>query len=475
MRTTSVLARCAAVALGLVLAWPESLEAHARLKSSAPANGARLSAVPRELRFDFTESPALGFTSVLLRDSAGAVVRLGKIRYATDSRRAIVIPVSGLSHAGPYTVEWQVAGDDGHPIRGSFSFVVAPGATGLGAAPVNTAADDSAMAAMHHDPATMPSGYGFDVESPIYVAIRWIQFVALLILVGALAFAQIVLPLMSRRSPMYAELIGHAKRRAARVGAAAAVLLLFAAASRLFAQAVAMHGSPSAWDFAELRPMLFDTAWGYAWIAQFVLGVAVLVALRSVAGGSGARRAAWAVAAIAVVALVFTPAFAGHAAATPEKAGLAILADGLHIAGAGGWLGSLLLVIAVGIPAALSLGDDSRGAAVADLFNAFSPTGLVFAGLVGLTGLFAGWIHLGSVSALWQSSYGKTLLIKLAILSVVALTGAYNWLRVKPTLDQAEGAIRIRRSATVEVIVGALVLLVTAVLVAMPTAKDMKM
>jgi putative copper export protein len=67
---------------------------------------------------------------------------------------------------------------------------------------------------------------------------------------------------------------------------------------------------------------------------------------------------------------------------------------------------------------------------------------------------------------------GKTLLIKLAVLSVVAVTGAYNWLRVKPTLGQSEGAPRIRRCALVELSVGILVLAVTAVLVATPTAMD---
>jgi putative copper export protein len=89
--------------------------------------------------------------------------------------------------------------------------------------------------------------------------------------------------------------------------------------------------------------------------------------------------------------------------------------------------------------------------------------------------LFAAWIHLGSVPAIWQTRYGQLLIIKLTILSVVAVTGAYNWLRVKPTLGHVEGGVRIRRSATVEVVIGVLVLLVTAILVATPTAMDMQM
>ena len=149
-----------------------------------------------------------------------------------------------------------------------------------------------------------------------------------------------------------------------------------------------------------------------------------------------------------------------------------MLADELHVIGVGGWLGSLLLVLVVGLPAAMRLAEDDRGPAVADLINAFSPTALVFAGILGTTGVFAAWLHLGAVSALWQTDYGRTLLIKLVILSLVAGTGAYNWLRVKPTLGTASSATRIRRSARIELVVGAFVIIVTSVLVATPTAMD---
>ena len=51
---------CAAVVLGLLLAAPVNLEAHAHLKSSTPAKGADLSVTPRARRLDLTESRALG-------------------------------------------------------------------------------------------------------------------------------------------------------------------------------------------------------------------------------------------------------------------------------------------------------------------------------------------------------------------------------------------------------------------------------
>jgi copper transport protein len=151
---------------------------------------------------------------------------------------------------------------------------------------------------------------------------------------------------------------------------------------------------------------------------------------------------------------------------------LAVVSDGFHVLGVGGWLGSLLVTIGVGVPAALTLREGQRGEAVADLINAYSPTALAFAALVAATGVVAGWIHVGSVAALWQSTYGRTLLVKLAILFVVAGTGAYNWLRVRPALGDVEGARRVRRSGSVELAAGAVVLIITAILVATPTPMD---
>ena len=144
----------------------------------------------------------------------------------------------------------------------------------------------------------------------------------------------------------------------------------------------------------------------------------------------------------------------------------------MEVVGAGGWRGSVLVVVAVGIPVALTLDANDRGPAVAALINALSPLALGFAALVAASGVVSAWLHLEHVSALWQSDYGRVLLIKLGVLSLVVLTGAYNWLRVRPSLGDAQGATRIRRSAIVELLIGVVVLAVTAVLTATSTPAD---
>ena len=470
--------------LAIACAMPAVAHAHGRLKSSLPAAGEHLGTVPRLLRLDFSEVPELQFSTLRLVGPGGIAIPLSALRYAPDSHRAYLADVLGALPAGTYTILWQMAGDDGHPVRDQIQFVIAPGAMGVGVMPANATSVyampgssnrsvDSAMV-MHDDPVTIPEGNGFDAESLAYVIIRWLQFTGLLIVIGAVAFRQLVLALLRRKQDPDSHMIADAEHGAARLADYAVWLLVLTAVLRLVAQAYAMHGTTGTFAREPMVGMILQTVWGKGWLLQLV-GIAI--------AGYGLHRARtarnansfWVIATVGAVILAFTTGFAGHAASAPKLLPLAIIADGLHVLGAGGWLGSLLMLLCAGIPAALRLPHEERGLMVAELVNAYSPTALTAAALIGVTGTFAAWLHVGTVPALWQTTYGRTLLLKLAILSIVALTGAYNWLKVKPTLGNVVGAQRIKRSARVEVIVGLAVLAVTAVLVATATSMDMKM
>jgi putative copper export protein/methionine-rich copper-binding protein CopC len=443
----------------LLLSAPTTVFAHGGLKSSVPASGATLSAAPTELRLVFTEAVELAFTRVELRGPTGAV-QLTIPAFGAPDRQMIVCPIAVPLSSGQYTVTWQVAGADGHPVRGSFTFAIAAEAVGLGPSPVNA----------HHDPATFPDAGRFDAGSPLYVMIRWLQFIAILVLTGAAAFKLVVLALFAKNRQPDSPMLGTASSRAANVGFYAALALAVVVLLRLVAQSYAMHGTASGFAPAAMWPMIGKTNWGWGWLLQF-LATAV-----AIAGFSAARRGstrAWSIAAVGAVLGAFAPALSGHAASAPMLRPLAIFADGVHILGASGWLGSLLVLLVAGTPPAMRLDVEDRGPAVADLLSVYSPTALAFAGVTALAGVFLGWIHLGTIPALWQTEYGKTLLVKLAVLGIVTATGAYNFLYLGPRMGEIAGVKNIRRSATIELAIAAVVLLVTAVLVATPTARDL--
>lgn len=454
------------LAAATALIAPAPATAHTELRSSSPADSAHLSEVPREVRLRFSGPVELAFSALELIGPDGRLIALEEPVHPGDSAEVVVARLRTLAMPGTYTVRWRTAAADGHPLRGSFTFTVSPGAAGLpGGEPLGVGAQPPAE---HHPAAAMDRANRFDAASPLYVAVRWLTFVALLGLIGAVAFRVLVLGLLGRGGTTPA-FFASADTGAARLGLVATGILIGATLLRLYAQSVAVHGAGLALDPGRLGAMLTGTTWGLGWLLQ---ACAVVVALIGLLLHGRHPAPGWGLALFGATGLAFTPALSGHAASLADGTGVAILVDGLHVLGAGGWLGSLLATVAVGIPAALRL-KDRRGEAVAALINAFSPTALAFATVVLATGVVSAWLHLGSVSALWESGYGRTLLLKLAFFSVVFTTAAYNWLRVKPRLGHLKAANHLRGSAAVELTAGLVVLLVTAVLVGTPPPRDL--
>jgi putative copper export protein len=210
-----------------------------------------------------------------------------------------------------------------------------------------------------------------------------------------------------------------------------------------------------------MTDMAMHTRWGFA--LRLELGAAV-VALVSFALATRRLRGAWPVTSISAIVLAATPALAGHAAASPRFTSLLIGSDFLHVLGGASWLGNLLSIMLIGVPIAITLEGQERWDAVASLVNAFSPVALASAAIVGASGLVASWVHLEHFAALWQSSYGQVLLLKLVLIAITLTVGAYNFRRVQPQLVGQEGAARLQRSAAIELSVGLLILIVTGFL-----------
>ncbi|MDQ3996198.1 MAG: copper resistance protein CopC/CopD [Gemmatimonadota bacterium] len=424
-----------------------SAYAHTRLSRSSPAAGDTLREAPATIRLWFSGRAELSFTRVRLLRADGSEVRLGAVARLDSSTSAFTIPTSGTLPAGTYTVVWQTAAADGHPVRGRYSFTIAGGPT--------LALVDTARTTAADRVATMPDEDGDELGD--YQVARWAGFIALLAVLGTVVFRFTVLGALERRQEPTADLA----ERARQIGLGAVVLMLATGVYRLATELRAVGHAHSFFDVTALGALLVETTWGRGWLVGAVGAVVLLVGLL-VARRSGAG---WYVAAAGALAVAVSPALTGHAAADAERPGLAITVDALHVLGAGAWLGTLLLVTMAGIPAALRRVPGERGPAVASILRAFHPLALWCVPVVVASGLVSAWLRLGSFAALTSSRYGAYLLIKVLIFLCVALTGAYNWRRVLPTLGTDAGARQIRRTASLELAIGAVVLAVTAALV----------
>ena len=96
-------------------------EAHAQLVSSNPAPDATVAA-PQLIMLQFNEPLEARISHFELKNAHGDILSVSASE-APDDKSIVGTPESSLS-PGLYNVDWSVAGDDGHPMSGHFSFTV---------------------------------------------------------------------------------------------------------------------------------------------------------------------------------------------------------------------------------------------------------------------------------------------------------------------------------------------------------------
>jgi putative copper export protein/methionine-rich copper-binding protein CopC len=468
LRTSCALALCLASAA-------TALHAHVNLVASTPARGATIDAPPAELRLRFSGRIEPRYTSLSLAAPDGAVVPLGTITFVEGSDREFTAAMPPIVVPGTYTVRWRTAGADGHVLEGSYTFDLA-GDTAAWRARLDTApgAPPPVLLDVQHEYGEAQAASGLGVSA---VLARWLHFVSLVLIIGALTFRLALLPRLRSSRAVDDSLHAGLVRTTWRVLAFAALVLAAAAVLRLWTQSSALHGADRAWDGALLSLMITDTSWGRGWLLQAFL-FAVLGAAIAYARPPRDRIALF-LAVPSAAGLAAIPALTGHAAGE-RGAGLIVLNDALHVIAAGAWLGTLALLMLAALPLILRRSTAAQNVtnatnatnenatlatnAVTAAIERFSRLALMAAALLVLTGVINSLLHLRAVADLTGTPYGRVLLVKLGLFLLVVAAGFVNWRIVRPALARTDGTRRLRLSAGVELALALLVLLATAVL-----------
>jgi putative copper resistance protein D len=220
--------------------------------------------------------------------------------------------------------------------------------------------------------------------------------------------------------------------------------------------------------------VLIDTRYGTVWLAR--TGLLLLLAVWLLLADSRAELG-WLALRLQALGLssasLALGAMGAHAAAA-EGSGLAMSFDAVHLLATGLWGGGL-------VPLALCLRWTRRlpsSSAAATATERFSRLGLVAVTALGVTGSFAAWQQVGGVPALVGTTYGRWLLLKLALFAALLPPAAQNllvWRRrlaaPGPATEQAVG--RIQRNVVAEaVMVGAILVVVGVIVLTTPARHD---
>lgn len=401
-RILALLASVAICFLGTVITAP-GVEAHAEFVSSVPAAGAHLTAMPKSVTITFSEGLAIKDCEV---EVDGRAV---PIHQPTGEPDVLVADLSALKHRdGRLTLDWRsVSSDDGHVKTGTLGFVIGSASAAPAAASTTASA---ATAVPGPDPAV----------NNALIAAQGLGFLGTALYVGGLAFLALIWPQ------------GAAVRR---------IRMLFCIAWLLgLAMSVAQTALQAA--YTALLPLdgvlngsallsLFGTQIGSELIARTLLWVLGGVVLATVLGQQdrAARSPGWRIGLAAVgFGLLRTTSMPGHDDAAHPLLGA--IADTAHLAGVSLWIGGLFTLLLGVLPR-------RRPQEMAETVARYSKLALTSMLLIIGAGIVLAWQLVGSLHGLLHTSYGHTLLLKVAVVGCVLLIAQHSKGWVQHRLDVA--------------------------------------
>jgi copper transport protein len=406
-----ILLRSAALVLGaaaamLLLAQPAS--AHADLVRSDPPDGGVLAHAPSAARLWFSEAISPEFSSARVVDRTGAAITGSRARAGGGDPRLLTVELPHLG-TGTYGLVWRVlAEDDGHATSGVVVFTV--GAAAAGTIPAAASAGPAGTAA-----------------TPVGVLLRWLGLCALAGLVGCLAVAGPVLGRARATSAPDTIATGAhlARRRLLAVAAGCAAAGAAVGVITLAEESGRAAGSTLAQAVSDL---LTGTRWGHLWLAReaaLIALAAVILGIRSRLGEPPARRSTvrTVAAAVLVLAVACIEGLGSHSVALESARAAAVTAYSLHVLTALLWLGALPALVLVLWPRVAGLPPREVVRACRGPFSALiviSVTVLV------VTGLYGAGRQVPEPSQLLSTTYGRTLLLKTALLAAVGGLGLAN-------------------------------------------------
>ncbi len=430
----------AALAVAALLALPAAAGAHAYLIRTSPAASVVLDSAPSQVALTFDEAVEPRFAIISVTDASGNL----ETTTATVSRSpadpdTLIVPLRAGLAQGWYLVYWRAISVDGHPVQGAFTFAVGPNP---GPAPQFAVPKLSATAV-----------------TPQLLVTRWLMFITVMCAIGLLIMRLLIARPAVRRAR-------GASLRGLSVAFVIASIAGLIAIPVYLDFAIANDSLRSVFDLGALVPLYRVTAFGRGYL-DLELCFACFCACGWVAlwldradrpRRSVAELAAGAGAVLAGAAVLLIPGTIGHAGQTSPR-GLSVGLDWLHLLSGSIWIGGLvgLLVLWLVLPGAPE--GVGRVAVLRDVVPRFSTVALVSVLLLLASGTGATIVHMPTVSALWKTSYGQAILVKLGLLLVAMSLGAINLLRTRPRLaaarDSADGeapARLLRRLIAVEAV-----------------------
>jgi copper transport protein len=437
--------RAGTLALALLAVLPAAASAHASLEATQPTRGEQVQRPPERVTLRFDEPVEIAFGSLRVYDAAGDRVDRGSAEHPDGASDQVTVRVQDSLQDGVYTATYRVISADSHPVSGGFTFTVGSG----GAAP-RLGVDE-----------LIPTASAGPVTEAGFGVVRALSYLSIALVAGGIAFGLAVwAPSLREATGAEPSWQGASEAFASRwraLALGAAVVGVVTAALGIVLQGATASGESfwSALDPTVVRDILgtrFGTVWGLRLLAFAALALLLAMPVARLAprlqpaalgaaglAPQGVRSLAVSAALALAVFLCATPALAGHAS-TYGSPWLLVPANLLHVGSMATWVGGVAM-LALALPAATRrLEPAERTRLLAPAVARFSTLALLAVAALLASGVLQAVVELDAVADLWDSAFGRAILVKSGLVVGLLAIGAWNRTRARPRLARQAAA-----------------------------------
>jgi copper transport protein len=501
------LAGCLTLALAFSLC-ASVASAHAHFERSEPKANAILKQAPKTVELWFSEELEASMSTVAVTDQTGKRVDKNNVALAEGGKK-LQVELEDLG-SGTYTVDWKVLSNDGHTMKGKFTFTLALAGGGAATAPT-TATPVSVQQVEQPKQTGQPTPSQTSPAESMQESgsswaqsvVRWLEYLAMMMLTGGFAFRLLILgPVLRRAQGLEAgeraTSLAASARQFIKLSWWALLLLALTTLAALVLQTAAVMDTSlgEALSPARLYQVLTRTSYGGPWLLQAATIVALAFVLFLLARRasniayerhlSSAANPGLLWAGVIVTALMMlAPSLNGHARAASAEYHFTVFSDWLHLVAAGFWVGGLFQLALTMTRGVSGLQAGQRLRVLERAIPPFTKLAIVSTVVITLTGVYNSWIHVDRVSALWSTPYGEALSVKIILFLVMVALGGLNTFVIHPkakrliegdggtaTHEQLKLDRSFYRAVGFEAALGIVVLLAAAVLVFLQPVRE---
>jgi copper transport protein len=404
---TKLFAILAVLAISLIITVPNipSSYAHAVIVKSEPASLQSLSTPPDKVNIYFNDAVDIKYSQIKVLDSDGKQIQIGDQQYINGDQTTLRVSLPPNLKDGIYTVSTKVLDQtDGHVTENAYVF-------GMGQAVPQNLAN------------TLASSNYQEVSIPEAVA----RFPSLLgqVIVAGIATSTLWLWGPINKIPRLRDALSETRikieKSTVKLSVIGSIVILAAGFAMIIVQAYSINAG-----ILDAISTKFGNMWILRMIASTILfALSITVYFKSKKSTNLLSRKYLGILSAVSFAVLFSTSVISHGAATGKI--IPLLLDFCHNVFASLWIGGIIYIAFVIMPHLRQVSSSSLGlSTISLLIPRFSTLVITVLGAITITGPFLLYSIEGNLALTLASFYGKILIIKLILASMMITLGAYD-------------------------------------------------